>query len=115
MESQNIEQKKLPNVTIAIVLAIIGYVCCCFWGLPAIILGIVGLLLLRSDQQKFMANPEGYTNYKQWKTARILCIIAIVIGALYLAFALFQIYSMGGWDAYMEQTREMMEQFGIEE
>lgn len=109
------EQQKLPNVTIAIVLAIIGYVCCCIWGLPALILGIVGLLLLKSDEKKYMENPEGYSNYSQWKTARILCIIAIVIGALYLAFALFQIYNMGGWDAYMEQTRELMEQWGVEE
>ena len=109
------EQQKLPNVTIAIVLAIIGYVCCCIWGLPALILGIIGLVLLKSDQKKFEQNPEGYSNYNQWKTARILCIIAIVVGALYLFFILFQIYSMGGWDAYMEQTREMMEQFGVEE
>ena len=109
------EQQKLPNVTIAIVLAIVGYVCCCIWGLPALILGIVGLLLLKSDQKKYMADPEAYSNYKQWKTARILCIIAIVIGGLYFAFAIFQIYNMGGWDAYMEQSREMLEQWGFDE
>lgn len=26
------EQQKLPNVTIAIVLAILGYLCCCIWA-----------------------------------------------------------------------------------
>lgn len=109
------EQQKLPNVTIAIVLAILGYLCCCIWGIPAIVFGTIGLLLLKSDEKKYMENPELYSNYSQWKTARILCIIAIVVGALYFAFILFQIYNMGGWEAYMEQSRELMEQWGIEE
>lgn len=109
------EQQKLPNVTVAIVLAIIGYVCCCIWGIPALILGVIGLLLLKSDQKKFEENPEGYSNYNQWKTARILCIIAIVVGVLYFAFNLYNVYQMGGWEAAMEKSREILEQFGVEE
>ena len=106
------EQQKLPNVVVAIVLAILGYLCCCLWGLPAVVLGGIGLLLLRSDYKKYEANPEQYNNYSTWKTARILCIVAIAIGALYFFFAIYQIYSMGGWDAYMEQVRTMTEQWG---
>ena len=109
------EQQKLPNVTLAIALAIFGYICCCVWGLPAVILGVIGLLLLRSDLRKYEENPELYSNFSQWKTARILCVISIVIGAVYLLVALYQIYSMGGWEAYMEKTQELMEQWGIEE
>lgn len=108
------EQQKLPNVTIAIVLAILGYLCCCIWGLPAVLFGGIGLLLLRSDAKKYAENPEGYSNYSGWKTARILCIIAVAIGSLYFLFAIYQIYSMGGWEAYMEQVRTMTEQWGME-
>ncbi len=109
------EQQKLPNVTTAIVLSIIGYVCCCFWGLPALVLGIIAFVLLRSDYKKYLAQPEAYSNIGQWRTARILAIVAMVIGAIYLLWVLYQISSMGGWDAYMEKTQEMMEQWGVEE
>ncbi|EAR14997.1 MULTISPECIES: CCC motif membrane protein [Robiginitalea] len=109
------EQRKLPNVTLAIVLSILGYVCCCIWGLPAILLGVIAYLLLRSDYKKYLESPEVYTNYNQWKTARILAIIAIVLGVLYFGFMLFRIQQLGGWDAMMEQSREMMEQWGFEE
>lgn len=109
------EQQKLPNVTLAIVLSIIAYVCCCFWGLPAIILGLIAFFVLKSDFRKYQENPELYSNFNQWKTARILAIVAIVVGALYFGFMLFRIYQMGGWEAAMEQSRELMEQWGIDE
>lgn len=108
------EQQKLPNVTLAMVLAIIGYVCCCVWGLPAIVLGLIGLLVLQSDLRKYRENPEGYSNYSQWKTARILCIISVAVGAVYLSVVIFQIMSMGGWSAYMETVREFMDQYELE-
>ena len=109
------EQQKLPNVTIAIVLAILGFVCCCIGGLPAIILGGIALYLAKSAENKYKENPEGYSNYSQLKTAKIIAIIVLVIGILYLALSIFQIQQAGGWEAHMERTREMMEQFGIEE
>ncbi|MFM1877936.1 MAG: hypothetical protein RLZZ241_802 [Bacteroidota bacterium] len=108
------ENQKLPNVTLAIVLSIIGYVCCCIWGIPAVILGIISLLVLQSDLKKYRANPEIYTNFSTWKTAQILSIVAIVLGMIYFAFVIFQIMRMGGWEAYMEQTEIMMDQWGIE-
>jgi len=109
------EQQKLPNVTIVIVLSILGFLCCCFAGVPGILFGGIGLLLALKDQKKYQENPEGYTNYSQLKTAKILAIIALVLGVLYLAYSLFAISEMGGWEAYMEKSREMMEELGIEE
>ena len=109
------EQKKLPNVVAGIVLAIISYLCCCMYGIPAIILSGIGLILLRSDEQKYKENPEGYSNYSQFKTAKIMLIIGLVIGVLYLLWTIYQIQAMGGWDAMMEKSREILEQYGIEE
>ena len=40
------EQQKLPNVTLALVLSILGFLCCCFAGLPGIILGGIALFLV---------------------------------------------------------------------
>lgn len=109
------EQKKLPNVVAGIVLAIISYVCCCMYGVPAIILSGIGLILLRSDEQKYKEDPELYSNYSQFKTAKIMLIIGLVIGVLYLLWTIYQIQAMGGWDAMMEKSREILEQYGIEE
>ncbi|NER09035.1 hypothetical protein SAMN06265375_1011483 [Muriicola jejuensis] len=109
------EQQKLPNVTIAIVLAILSYLCCCVWGFPAIIMSGIGLFLLKKDERVYAENPELYSNYGQLRTAKILVIIGLVLGILYFCYAIYGIWAIGGWDEYMRKTQEMMEQFGIEE
>lgn len=105
------EQQKLPNVTIVIVLSIIGFVCCCVAGIPGILFGGIGLILALKDEKKYKENPEGYSNYSQLKTAKILAIIALAIGALYLIYTIFSISQMGGMEGYMEKVNEMMEQY----
>lgn len=109
------EQQKLPNVTIVIVLSILGLLCCCFAGVPGVLFGGIGLILALKDQKKYQENPEGYSNFSQLKTAKILALIALTLGVLYLAYSIFSIYQMGGWEGYMEKANEMMEQWGIEE
>lgn len=105
------EQQKLPNVTIAIVLAILSYICCCFGGLPGAIMAGIAFFLVRSDENKYKENPELYTNFSQLKTAKVLAIIGIVLGILYCFWTYYQISSMGGWDSYMEKVQEMSEQW----
>lgn len=109
------EQQKLPNVTIVIVLSIIGFVCCCFVGLPGVLFGGIALMLALKDEKLYKENPEDYSNYSQLKTAKILAIITLSIGVLYLAYTFISISQMGGWEAYMEKSSELMEQWGIEE
>ena len=105
------EQQKLPNVTIVIVLAIVGFVCCCFAGIPGILFGGIGLILALKDEKLYNENPERYSNYSQLKTAKILTIITLAIGVLYLIYTIFSISQMGGWDGYMEKVSEMTEQY----
>ena len=109
------EQQKLPNVTIAIVLAILSFICCCFGGIPGAIMAAIAFFLVRGDEKRYQASPELYSNYSQLRTARIIAIIGLVVGILYFIWTFYQISQMGGWDAYMEKSREMMEQWGIEE
>ena len=109
------EQQKLPNVTIAIVLAILSYLCCCFYGVPAIIMSGIGLYLVKKDEKTYNENPENYSNFSQLKTAKILTIIGLVVGVLFLLYVIYSIQAMGGWEAAMEKSQEMMEQFGVEE
>ncbi len=109
------EQQKLPNVTIAIVLAILSYLCCCIYGIPAIIMSGIGLFLVKKDEKVYAENPELYSNYSQLKTAKILVIIGLILGVLYLCYMIYSIWAMGGWEEAMRQSQEIMEQFGIEE
>lgn len=106
------EQQKLPNVTLGLVLAILSFLCCCFAGLPGAIVATIAFFILRNDEKTYMANPELYSNYSQLKTAKVIAIVGIVIGVLWFLWALFNIYQMGGWEAYLEQSQEMMEQWG---
>lgn len=110
------EQQKLPNVTTAIVLAIISYVCCCFSaGVGGIILSGIALFLIVKDEKLYKLRPEVYTNYSQLKTAKTLAIIGLVLGVLTLIWTVYSVMQIGGWEAYEQQIRDVMEQYGIEE
>ncbi len=109
------EQQKLPNVTIAIVLGILSFICCCFSaGIGGIILSGIALFLVNKDTKLYSENPEDYSNFSTLKAAKIVAIIGLVIAALTLLFSIYSIYSVGGWEAYIEQQKELYEQMGIE-
>lgn len=109
------EQQKLPNVTIALVLSIISFLCCiCSSGLGGLLMSGIALFLTSKDEKKYNENPEDYSNYPQLKTAKIIAIIGLVIAILTIAVVIFSITSAGGWDAYLEQQKEVYEQMGID-
>lgn len=105
------EQQKLPNVTLALVLSILGFVCCCFAGLPGIVLGGISWFLVNKDEKMYKERPEDFSNYGTLKTTKILAIVVFVIGILYLAYSIYGIMQIGGWDAYIEQVKTMTEQY----
>lgn len=110
------EQQKLPNVTIALVLGILSFLCCiCSSGIGGVILGAIALYLTIKDERVYRMNPENYSNYSQLKTAKIVAIIGLVLGVLTLLYTIYTIQQIGGIDGYMEKVQEMMEQYGIEE
>lgn len=107
------EQQKLPNETAIIVLSIFGIVCCWCFGL-GLIPSVIALVLALKAQKLYRENPGMYVNSSTIKTGKILAIIGIVLGLYSIGSVIYQISSVG-WDAMMEQSREMMEQYGIEE
>lgn len=109
------EQQKLPNVTIAVVLGILSFICCCFSaGIGGILLSGIALFLVNKDTKLYSENPEEYSNFSTLKTAKIIAIIGLVIGLVTLLWTIYFIFSIGGWDAYIEQTKDVYEQMGIE-
>ncbi len=109
------EQQKLPNVTIALVLGILSFLCCCFSsGIGGLIMSGIALILIRKDEKTYQEAPENYSNFGQLKTAKIIAIIGLVLGVLSLIYTIYTINQLGGWEGYMEKVNEMMEQFGAE-
>lgn len=109
------EQQKLPNVTIGLVLGIISFLCCCFSsGLGGVIMSGIAFFLLKKDEKTYQQNPENYSNFSQLKTAKIIAIIGLVLGIVALAISIWTIIQAGGWSGYMEQQQEILEQMGIE-
>ncbi len=100
------EQQKLPNATTVLILGIISIVTCCCYGIVGIIIGIVGLSLYKKDNLLYQQNPSLYTDYNNLKTGRILCIIGIIISALYV-ICLIITYSWLGWDTFGNQQLMM--------
>lgn len=105
------ELQKL-NPTIVYVLAIVGLFCCCFFGLGFILSGIA-FFIANSKLNEAKANPENYDpgSVKAMNTAKIIALVILGINIMYLLLVIFQISSMGGWEAYMEKINEIMEQY----
>lgn len=109
------EQQKLPNATISIVLGSISFIaCCCSMGIFGLIFSGIAYFLATKDEKLYAQQPELYSNYGQVKTAKIIAIIGLVLAAIALTVSIYQISAAGGWDAYMEQQQEVWKQLGVE-
>ncbi|UOK41930.1 MULTISPECIES: CCC motif membrane protein [Flavobacterium] len=107
-------QQKLPNATPVLILGILSIITCCCYGIVSILLGGVGMYLANKDIKTYNENPSGYSNFNNIKTGKILCIIGIVLGVLYLIMVAW-IISTFGWEALQDQEllqEKMREYFG---
>lgn len=109
---ENLENQKLPNATAVLVLGIMSIVTCCCYGILSVILGGIGLYLAKKDTEVYAGNPTSYSNFNNIKTGKILCIIGIVLGVLYLLmmvifFAMFGMESMSDPVLMQEKMREL--------
>ncbi len=106
------EQKKLPNVTIALVLAILSILCCCLpYGLGSILLGGIALYLVKKDATLLNSSddPATYVNAGQLKTANIIAMIGIVIGIILCILAIYLAVT-GKDQVWVEYLQDMQRQ-----
>lgn len=88
-------QQKLPNATTVLVLGIVSIVTCCCYGVISLITGGIGIYLAKKDEALYQADPTLYSDYNNLKTGKILSIIGIVLGALYLVYVVVLIATVG--------------------
>jgi hypothetical protein len=108
------EQRKLPNATISLVLGIISFIACCFSsGIGGVLLSGIALFLANKDKKLYDANPDDYDNYSQVKTAKIIAIIGLVLGGIILLVFIGAMVAFGGYSGYQEWVTEQMQQAGM--
>ena len=106
-------EKQQLSPTIVYVLAIIGLLCCCIGGIGFIPAGIA-FFIANSKLKEAQANPESFDNISAMNTAKTVAMIILIINIAYLAMTIYRISTVG-WDEMMEQSRQMMEQYGVEQ
>jgi len=104
------EQQKLPNVTISLVLGILSFIaCCCSSGFGGVLLSGIALFLVKKDQKTYAENPDSYSNFSQLNTAKIIAIIGLVLAALTSIYVIY-LMSTGQYGEMMEQWQQMAEE-----
>ena len=104
------EQQKLPNSTLILVLGILSLVTCCCYGFIGLILGIIALVLAKKATALYAENPEGYTGFQNVKTGKILALIGVILSAIYIVYVIYMFSSIG-YEGIMDQYNDAMEQF----
>ncbi|HET8753810.1 MAG TPA: CCC motif membrane protein [Salinimicrobium sp.] len=105
------EKQTLPNSTLILILGILSLITCCCYGIIGLILGIITLVLAKSATREYMANPELYTGYGNVKTGKVLAIIGIVLGLLYIIVIILGL-SIYGLDEIQTMQQDMMREYG---
>jgi uncharacterized membrane protein YbaN (DUF454 family) len=104
-------EKQKMNTTVIYILAIVGFLCCCFGGL-GVIPAAIAFFMANGKVKEYNANPENYENGKAMNTAKIIALVVLIINVLYLAMTIYRIATIG-WDEMMLQSQDMMEQYGM--
>ncbi len=107
-------KEKLPNSTASLVLGIFSIITCWCYGLPGIILGVIGLILGNKAIKVNNENPDLYEGIGNAKSGKIISIIGLILSLIFIIGMIWGI-SMIGWDALQdpellqERMREIQE------
>ncbi len=102
------EQQKLPNATISLILGIISYIACCFsMGFGGLLLSGIALYLANKDLKSAQPDPDLYDNYSTVKTAKIIAIVGLVLAGIYAIIGVVFIIIFGSLDALQDWAEGM--------
>jgi hypothetical protein len=78
------DQQKLPNSTLILVLGILSIPFCCCYGIGGIVLAIIALVMAKKATALYMEAPEQYSGFKNVKTGKILAYIGLALSLIML-------------------------------
>ncbi|MBD0831776.1 CCC motif membrane protein [Aestuariibaculum sediminum] len=89
------EKQNLPNSTLVLVLGILSILGCCFYGIPGLILAIVGLIFASKATKLYQSNPDLYEGYGNVKAGKIMAIISLVLSIIFILLIVWAIVYFG--------------------
>lgn len=101
------EQQKLPNVTVILVLGIASIILCWCYGVLGLILSIVALILAGNSKKVYLQSPESYTDYGSLKTAKVVAIIGLILNVIFVLIIVAMISAVG-WDVIQSGDEELI-------
>lgn len=101
------EKQKL-NTTLIYVLSILGFLCCCVFGLGIIPSGIAFFISNKQLKEAY-ADHENYENIEAMKTAKIVALVVFIINIL-MVMRVIYVFATLGYDGIMEQYNEALQQ-----
>ncbi len=106
------ENNKLPNANLVLALGIISVVTCICYGIFGIIFGVIALVLAQKDMNLDRSNDIVYSNYQTVNIGRVLAIIGIVLGVLFIIMIIWVI-NIVGMDALQDEElmRERLQEY----
>lgn len=103
------EKQKLPNSTLILVFGILSILTCCCYGIIGMVLGIIAIVLANKATVLYAENPELYSGFSNVKTGKILAIIGVILGSIYLIATIYFYVTIGS-EGIQEMQKEWMEQ-----
>jgi predicted PurR-regulated permease PerM len=108
------ENQKLPNTTIVLLLGLFSIITCWVMGIVGLIFGIVALVIAKGDLRLYRENPDSYTNFANLAIGRVLAVIGIILSSIYLAFIIF-IYTVIGIENVEEWQKNLQNKIEYQE
>jgi predicted PurR-regulated permease PerM len=112
--NQIMENQKLPNTTIVLLLGLFSIITCWVMGIVGLIFGIVALVIAKGDLRLYRENPDSYTNFANLAIGRVLAVIGIILSSIYLAFIIF-VYTVIGIDNVDEWQKNLQNKIEYQE
>ncbi|WP_298064468.1 CCC motif membrane protein [uncultured Rikenella sp.] len=100
----------VPNAVAVLVLGILSIVTSCWF--VGLILGIVGLALSGKGRQAYLAAPDAYTGYGMLNAGRVMSIIGICIGGLYILYIIVLVGIVGVGFGVLSELGDALSQAG---
>lgn len=96
-------KEKLPNSTTSLVLGILSIVTCWCYGLPGIILGVIGFILGNKSIKEHNEDPYLYEGIGNAKAGKITSLIGVILSILFIGYIVWFISTYLGWDALQDE------------
>ncbi len=100
-------KEKLPKSTASLVLGIFSIITCFCYGLPGIILGVIGFMQAKQAIAINNENLDTYEGVGNANAGKIMSIIGVVFGVIYL-LVIVGVISYFGWETL--QNPELLQE-----